>query len=227
MEIKTPVLVINLKTYQESLGKNAITLAKAAESVAHHSATSSNVVLAAQATDIYMLSQHTKLPIFAQHIDAVEEGNRTGSITPQAAKEAGAIGTLINHSEKRIPEAQIEKTVELCKKHGLMTIICAESPEEAKKLAKFNPDFIAIEPPELIGGKVSVSDAKPEVITGTVELIPNHKVLCGAGVQNKHDAEVAAKLGSKGLLVASGIVKAKDPAHIIKEMLDGLKEGSK
>jgi triosephosphate isomerase (TIM) len=213
--INEPILVINLKTYPEGTGKNAHELLKAAEEVSKN-----NVILAVQAIDIRELS-NSSIPIFAQHIDAVEEGNRTGSVTPQAIKDAGAKGTLINHSEHRIPQEQIKKTVELCKKHGLTTIICAESPQEAEKLAEYNPDYIAIEPPELIGGNISVSEAKPEVITDTVERIKNTKVLCGAGVKTRKDSEIAIRLGSKGLLVASGIVKAKDKKQAIKDLLDG------
>ncbi len=216
--IQEPILVINLKTYPEGTGNNAHALLKAAEEVSDN-----NVILAVQAIDIRYLSEHSKIPIFAQHIDPFEEGNRTGSITAQAIKDAGAKGTLINHSEKRIPSEQIGKTVEICRKHGLKTIICAESPEEAEKLSKYNPDYIAIEPPELIGGDISVSTAKPEVITNTVERIKHIHVLCGAGVKNENDSRIAVKLGSRGLLVASGIVKSKDQKKAIQDLLNGFK----
>lgn len=216
--IQEPILVINLKTYPEGTGNNAHALLKAAEEVSDN-----NVILAVQAIDIRYLSEHSKIPIFAQHIDPFEEGNRTGSITAQAIKDAGAKGTLINHSEKRIPSEQIGKTVEICRKHGLKTIICAESPEEAEKLSKYNPDYIAIEPPELIGGDISVSTAKPEVITNTVERIKHIHVLCGAGVKNEKDSRIAVKLGSRGLLVASGIVKSKDQKKAIQDLLNGFK----
>jgi triosephosphate isomerase (TIM) len=217
--MEKPILIINLKTYPEGTGKQALKLLKASQAVADN-----DVILAAQAVDLRMLTKKSKLQIFVQHVDAVEEGNRTGHITPQAAKDAGASGTLINHSEHRIPAEQINKTIELCKKYGLTTVVCAESPEEAETLAKFNPDYIAIEPPELIGGDISVSKAKPEVITNTVSKVPL-KVLCGAGVKTKEDAKIAVKLGSKGLLVASGIVKAKQQKKAIKELLDGMTEG--
>lgn len=217
--IKEPILIVNLKTYPEGTGKNAHALLKAAEDV-----TEENIILAVQAVDIRYLSEHSRVPIFAQHIDPVEEGNRTGSITPQSAKDAGAQGTLINHSEHRISEEQIKKTVELCRKHGLISVVCAESPMEAEKFAKHNPDYIAIEPPELIGGDISVSTAKPEVITNTVRAIPHTKVLCGAGVKTENDSRIAIKLGSKGLLVASGIVKAKDQKKAIIDLLNGFKQ---
>ncbi|MGV8168904.1 MAG: triose-phosphate isomerase [Candidatus Nanoarchaeia archaeon] len=216
-----PILIINLKTYPEGTGKQAMKLLRAAESL-----TQGNIILAAQAVDLRALAKKAKVPIYAQHVDAVEEGNRTGYLTPQAVKDAGAAGTLINHSEHRIPEEQIKKTIELCRKYSLATVVCAENPEEAERLAKLYPDFIAIEPPELIGGDISVSKAKPEVITNTVQKVIV-SVLCGAGVKTKEDAKKAIELGSKGLLVASGVVKAKAPKKAIKELLDGMKHGMK
>ncbi|MFA6073744.1 MAG: triose-phosphate isomerase [Candidatus Woesearchaeota archaeon] len=212
-----PILIINLKTYPEGTGKNATKLLKAAEAC-----TNDNIILAVQAIDIRTLSKKTKVPIFAQHVDAMEEGNKTGHLTIHSIKDAGAQGTLINHSEHRISEEQIKKTIELCKKYNLLTVLCAETPEEAEKFSIYSPDFIAIEPPELIGGDISVSRAKPEVITNTVNKVPTIKVLCGAGVKTKDDAKKAIELGSKGLLVASGIVKAKQQKKAIKELLDGM-----
>jgi len=211
------ILIINLKTYNEGTGKAALKLLRAAQTC-----TQNNVILAAQAIDIRLLAKKGTVPIYAQHIDCVEEGNKTGSITPMAIKDAGAQGTLINHSEHRIPEEQIKKTIELCRKYELKCIVCAETPDEAEKFSKYYPDYIAIEPPELIGGDISVSKAKPEVITDTVRRTTIN-VLCGAGVKNKEDAKKAIELGSKGLLVASGIVKAKNQKKAIKELLDGMK----
>ncbi|MGV8162711.1 MAG: triose-phosphate isomerase [Candidatus Nanoarchaeia archaeon] len=215
--MEKPILIINLKTYPEGTGKAALKLLRAAEAV-----TQGNVILAVQAVDLRLLAKKAKMPLYAQHVDAVDEGNKTGYLTPLAAKDAGASGTLINHSEHRIPEEQIKKTIELCRKYSLATIVCAESPEEAEKLSKLYPDYIAIEPPELIGGDISVSKAKPEIITNTVNKVTVN-VLCGAGVKTKEDARKAIELGSKGLLVASGIVKAKNPKKAIKELLDGMK----
>jgi len=100
--------------------------------------------------------------------------------------------------------------------------------EDAEKIAYLNPDFIAVEPPELIGGTVSVSDAKPEIISSSVKavkLINNKiKVLCGAGIHNKDDVKKAIKLGAEGVLVASGIVKAENQKTALRDLVNGFKE---
>jgi triosephosphate isomerase len=219
--MEKPLLIVNLKTYPEGTGKQALKLLKASEAVSE-----GNVILAAQAVDLRLLTKKARLPIYAQHVDAFDEGNRTGHFTPQAAKDAGASGTLINHSEHRIPEEQIKKTIELCRKYGLATVACAETPDEAERLARLYPDHIAIEPPELIGGDLSISKAKPELITNTINKV-TISVLCGAGVKTKEDAKTAVRLGSRGLLVASGVVKAKQQKKAIKELLEGMNAGMK
>jgi triosephosphate isomerase len=52
----------------------------------------------------------------------------------------------------------------------------------------------------------------------SVEKIP---VLCGAGVKNGEDVRKAKELGAKGILVASGVVKAENPEEAIRDLLEG------
>lgn len=218
MDIKTPVIIINFKTYEQGTGDNAVKLAKICEKY--------GVVCAVQAPDIARITRVINTPVIAQHIDNVGYGKHTGSIFPHAVKEAGAIGTLINHSEKRLRINIIEDTIKICKKLELYSIVCAKNPKEAQKIAKLKPDFITIEPPKLIGGKISVSQAKPELITQSVKAVAkvskNIPVLCGAGIHTKQDVETALKLGAKGIIVASGVVKAKDSEKVLKELVEGL-----
>ena len=51
----------------------------------------------------------------------------------------------------------------------MTSVVCAKTPDEVANIAKFDPDFIAIEPPELIGSGKSVSKHKPSVITRSVQ----------------------------------------------------------
>ena len=138
---------------------------------------------------------------------------------------AGAKGTLINHSEHQVNMKTIEANIQKCKELGLISVCCAATPRKAMEIAKFSPDFISIEPPELIGGKVSVSKAKPGVIKDTVKLVekvnPDIKVLCGAGVGTTEDVEKAVELGSNGVLVASAIVKSNNPEKVIRDLIKG------
>lgn len=216
------LLIINFKTYREATGKNAEILAKKLESVSE----GSKVILAVQNADIYRIGRSTKLKIFAQHIDAEEFGAHTGKDIAEALKENGACGTLINHSEDRAELETIRKCVERCRASKLISVVCADTPELAEKAACFNPDYIAIEPPELIGSNISVSKAKPEVVTATIEKVrkinPSIHVLCGAGITSGEDVAKAVELGCKGVLVASGIVKAAKPEDKLKEFVDAL-----
>ncbi|MEM2739506.1 MAG: triose-phosphate isomerase, partial [Candidatus Bathyarchaeia archaeon] len=64
----------------------------------------------------------------------------------------------------------------------------------------------------------------PEAVTDALKLVgmvnPRVIVLCGAGISRGEDVKVALQLGTKGVLLASGVVKAKDPYSILREMAD-------
>ena len=221
--MKVPVIIINFKTYKESTGEKAVELAKKCENIAKK--TGKEIVVAVQAADIYRVSKAVSIPVFSQHVDAAEQGQNTGAVTTESAKEAGASGTLINHSEKRLRVDEIETILKKAKKLGMITVVCANDPATGGALSKLNPDFIAVEPPELIGGDTSVSTARPEVIEEAVKNVCGDnkckRVIVGAGIKTKKDVQKAASLGSIGVLVASGIVKAKDPEKELKELAEG------
>ncbi|HUT81779.1 MAG TPA: triose-phosphate isomerase [Candidatus Bathyarchaeia archaeon] len=220
MDISYPLLLVNFKTYREGTGKKALELAKTCEKVANE--TNICIAIAVQATDIRMIASEVKIPVFAQHVDPILAGSNTGQIFIEAIKEAGAVGTLINHSEMKIKLASIAKIIDFTKEYNLFSCVCSSTSKIAGAVAVLEPNCCAIEPPELIGSGISVSTAKPEIISETVEIINkiNPKVipLCGAGITNNSDVKKALELGTKGILVASGVVKAKDPEQILTEM---------
>ncbi|PIN79154.1 triose-phosphate isomerase [Candidatus Woesearchaeota archaeon CG06_land_8_20_14_3_00_33_13] len=222
--LKTPIIIVNFKTYKESTGDNAIKLAEICNKTAKETKTS--IAIAVQSTDIYKISKIVSIPVLSQHIDAIDFGKNTGFLLPESIKQAGAEATLLNHSEHRLDFELLKIFIERAKQAGLKTIVCAKDVEDAKKIAGLSPDFIAVEPPELIGGKISVSEAKPEVISDSVKAIKSInkkiKVLCGAGIHNKDDVKKAVKLGADGILVASGIVKAGNQEAALKDLVDGL-----
>ncbi|MFH1053562.1 MAG: triose-phosphate isomerase [Candidatus Woesearchaeota archaeon] len=227
MKLKTPVIIINFKTYKSATGKNALNLAKICEKVAKKN--KANIAVAVQDADIYRVSSNVKIPVLAQHIDDINFGSHTGATLAEDVRQNGAVGTLLNHSEKRIPKKTIGRCIKRAKKNRLITIVCAPSASVGKSLFSFNPDFIAVEPPKLIGGKISVSTAKPEIITKSVHSICGRKIhLCknlivGAGVHTTQDVKIALELGSVGVLVASGITKAKNPEKALADLVKGLK----
>jgi triosephosphate isomerase len=223
--IKYPLILVNLKTYREGMGENAIRLAKIAEQI--HLKTGASIALAPQFADIKLLVEASETPIFCQHVDPVGFGQFTGHILPESVAEAGCMGTLINHSERQLPLESIKATIKRAREADLVTIVCVDNVEKGREVAAFSPDAIAIEPPELIGSGISVSKAKPEIVSGAVAAIRHVntkiKVLCGAGITNGDDVIAAQKLGADGILVASGVVKAKDPQVALLDLARSLK----
>jgi len=215
------MIVVNFKTYSEASGTKAVEIAEACRKAA--SETGEKVIVAPQPQDLIRTDGIEK---FSQHVDPVEPGSHTGHILPENIEQSSASGTLINHSERRIDPEKIEKSVERCKDLDLTTIICAQSPKECEELSKLEPDFIAYEPPELIGGDTSVSDAKPKLIEEAVER-SEVDLLTGAGIKSGKDVEKSIDLGCKGVLVASGVVKAENPYKAVKDLCNGLKNTSK
>jgi triosephosphate isomerase len=227
--MRLPLILVNFKTYLEALGENAIKLAKICESVSKEY--KANIAIAPQFFDLSNIVKKVRIPVLAQHIDPIEKnGMHTGNILAENLKKIGVVGTLISHSERRLKLKEIEKCIEVAKKFDLISIVCSEDPKKSRKIAKFNPDFIAIEPPELIGTGISVSKAKPEIITKSIKKIhdvnPKVKVLCGAGITTGEDVERALKLGTVGILVASGVVKAKNPKKVLIEFAKAIKQTS-
>jgi triosephosphate isomerase len=215
-----PLFVVNFKTYEQSTGENAVKLAKAIEKAASKKK-GVETIIAVQPTDLWQVSKSVNIPVFAQHLDPVEPGAHTGWILPQALKAAGAAGTLLNHSERRLDLASLEKSIAAARAQGLRVIACADTPETAASVARLKPDCLAIEPPELIGGDVSVSTARPGIITDTLSVAGGTPVLVGAGIKTAEDVSIGRRLGAAGILVASGIVKAADPAKAALDMLGG------
>lgn len=217
------MIIINFKLYKNTFGKGALKLAKICKKVMYESKI--EVVLAVSPVDIYKIKKETGLKLYCQNIDEYEDGRWTGWISANQMKKAGASGTLLNHSEHKIPPGKVKKILKN-KRKGFEIVLCVRSIGQAEKWAlKTKPDFIAYEPSYLIASKDrSVSSEKPEAVKRLVKMCGKIPVLVGAGVKNKKDVEIALKLGAKGVLVASDIVCADDPEKELKEMIEGFKK---
>jgi triosephosphate isomerase (TIM) len=224
-KLRPPMIIVNFKTYSEATGRRAVELAKSAEKVYRKTNVSTGV--APQFVDIAAVAEAVEIPVFAQHVDPIKPGGFTGHVLADSIKDAGAVGTLINHSERQLKLSEIDEIIKLTKEKKLLSLVCANNPSISAAVATLKPNMIAIEPPELIGSGIPVSKAKPEVITDTIKVVrevnPKVTILCGAGISHGEDVSAAAKLGTQGVLVASGIVKAKDPYAIICEFADAMK----
>ncbi len=218
MELKEPSYIVNFKAYEGGTGARALELARVIEEFAKKTGTDFGV--AVQPTDIELVASSVELPVFAQHIDPVGFGSHTGHILPEAVVSAGAVGTLLNHSERRLGLDALEASVKRAHEVGLQVVACAKDAEEAGRISRFadKPDFIAIEPPDLIGGDVSVSSARPDIISEGVEAVGGVPLLVGAGVKTYEDVKKAVGLGAVGVLLASGVVKAEDAVEALEKL---------
>jgi len=225
-KFQTPIIIVNFKTYFEATGKRAIELAKKAERVSDE--TKVSIGVAPQFADISIVAEAVDIPVFAQHLDPIKPGSYTGHVLAESMKEAGAVGTLINHSERQLKLSDINEVIEITHRNDLLSVVCANNPNISAAVATLKPDIIAIEPPELIGTGIPVSKAKPEVVTGTIKVVRevNSKVtiLCGAGISRGDDVAAALRLGTQGVLVASGIVMAKDQYRVLREFAKATKQ---
>lgn len=215
-------LIINLKAYKAATGAAAKHLLSVFDGV---DTGESRLIVAVNPVDIHLASA-TPLTVYAQHVDPVTYGSHTGHITPEAAKNQGCDGTLLNHSECKRDHDVLRDTLVRTEDAGLNTVVCASSLDELASLTPLNADAFAIEPPELIGGQTSVSTAEPELIDDAASQASTEgkPLLCGAGVKTAEDVRRAKDLGAAGVLVASGVVKAERPVQATENLLSGFND---
>ncbi len=220
--IRTPLILVNFKTYIEATGKRGVELAKIADQVSRDSGVT--IAVAPQFTDLKTVTEAVEIPVFSQHIDPIKPGAYTGHVLADAVKAAGASGTILNHSERRIKISEIEEILSLARVSDLASVVCTDTPGVSAAVASLSPDMIAIEPPDLIGTGVAVSKARPELITNAIKRIRSVNgyvdILCGAGVSTAEDVGKALELGTHGVLVSSSVVKGTNPGQLLENMTD-------
>jgi triosephosphate isomerase (TIM) len=217
-------LVINLKNYNEISGDNSSKIVQDAKnaSLLNHK----DIIIAPPPSSILALSK-IRIPLISQHVDDVLLGATTGFIVPEIIKSHGAVGSLINHSEHKIEHSHIKNLVKRLRELDMISIVCADDLDEVRAVSRYSPDFLAIEPPELIGKGVAVSKANPSIVMNSVQVVkgisPDVKVLCGAGIVSKYDVQKAFELGVEGILISSGVVKSSSWYSKILELSSVLK----
>ena len=217
-----PLIIINFKSYKEAQGAKAVKLAEECAAAGGKA----DVIVVPALHDLAMVSNSVKIRVFSPHIDIAEHGAYTGHVTAAGLCAAGVRGALVNHSERAVSRKHVVEAVDVCKRYGLVSVVCAPTLKAVKNVLKdCEPDFIAYEPPELIGGDVSVTSASQDIIKSAAVMVKKSgrrtKLLCGAGVKTGEDVSVALRLGAVGVLVASGVVKAKKPADAVRNLVSG------
>ncbi|PSQ67315.1 MAG: triose-phosphate isomerase [Halobacteriales archaeon SW_9_67_24] len=212
-------VLVNLKAYPS----DPVGIATAARDVAAESDV--RIAVSPQAAHLERVAE-TGVETWAQHVSPVEHGSHTGSTLAEAVADAGAVGTLVNHSERRLRLADIDGALDAADRADLETIVCANNPPQVGAAAALGPDGVAVEPPELIGGDVSVSQADPDIVENAVDAAAavddSVDVLCGAGISSGEDLVSAGDLGASGVLLASGVAKADEPKEALADLVDPL-----
>ncbi len=218
-----PLFVLNLKTFPAVLGAGALEIARQFADAGRTAGVA--VALAPAASDLASVAQLGALPVLAQHVDAVDTGPTTGFLPVGALIADGVRGSLVNHSEHPLSRVAIRAVTSRLAVTGLIAVVCARDARVAGSLARLRPPYVAVEPPELIGGDRAVSTAKPEVIVRSVEAVrsvsPATRLLCGAGIRGRTDVRRALELGADGILVASAVALAPRPREALVELLSG------
>lgn len=211
------MIVVNFKIYEETFGDKALGLAKICQKVSKK--TQVKIIPAVSALNAISIKNELGMEVWLQNTDEMFEGAKSGAISPLQAKHLGISGTLINHSENRKKPGTIKKML-VNWPDGFKVMLCLGSLGQAESWAKnLKPDFIAYEPKSLIGSKdKSVASEKPEVIKNMVDKYPKIPVFVGAGIHSIKDVEASLKLGAKGILISTYIVKSNNPEKKLEEL---------
>lgn len=221
MDLRVPIFIVNFKSY--IWGRKALELAKIVEEVAKERSVYLCVI--PQIVDIPPIAKETKVPVFAPHMDNLTPGRGTGRILPEAVKEAGAAGVLLNHAENRLSFTDISETIKKAREVNLISIVGSSTAEEARAIATLAPDVIISEPPSRIGTLQSVGRDK-EFVTQSIKNVKNVDlkiiVICGAGVSSGRDVAELVRLGVEGTGASRAICEAKEPLVILTDMVEAL-----
>jgi len=222
---KLPIFEMGLKGYL--FGKKALDFAKAADEISKKYEVT--IIFDPQFVDIPLIAKETEsILIFAQHMDFMEIGRGVGKILPEALKEAGAIGSILNHAEHRVELNHIFNSIRRADEVGLVTLVCTDSPQEAAAVAKLNPNIILSEPPALIESGTSVAKVLKnfiyEAIKNVKEINPKIIIGSGAGVKDADDIKEIISMGVELTGSTSAILKSADPIKTLEEMVDSMKK---
>lgn len=218
-------LIINLKNYLETSGDNTIKLVKDAEKVSER--LNVEIIVSPPQPSLALIVKQTNLKVISQHVDLKKIGSTTGYYVPEIIDKAGARGSLINHSEHPIEITEIKQLIEKLKELNLLSFVCVKTTKELKEILEFGPNYIAIEPTELIGTQKSISSEKPFLIRECQQMVSTKdqisELICGAGINKKEDVKMALEYGAKGILVSSSITKASNWYEKIFELASAFK----
>ena len=218
--ISKPFFIFNPKSYL--YGQELYDLVDTAEDLADVYKDKISILVTGPCADLVNMVKLTKNAIIsAQHMDSLELGRGMGFITAESLRNIGVKACFLNHAEHPMSLAELSKAINRARENCIETIVCADSIEEAKAIAKLNPDVILCEPTELIGtGKVSDDSYIEKTNEAIREVNSNILVMQAAGISTADDVYRTIKLGADGTGCTSGIVKADNPHEMLRDMVE-------
>ncbi|MFA7637024.1 MAG: triose-phosphate isomerase [Monoglobales bacterium] len=185
-----------------------------------------DIILDVPDTEIFNIAKNTgRVHVYSQHMDSLPVGSGMGRTLPEALKAAGAVGVVLNHAEHKLSLDEIAEAIKRADEIGLATMVCADSVEEVKAVAKLSPNILVAEPTELIGtGKPADKEYVDEVIKCIREINPDIKPFPSAGVSKAEDCYNIIKAGSSASGCSSAIAKAENPLALAEEMIAAVRK---
>lgn len=222
-KISTPFFEFGPKAYM--YGKELLELMKKIDKLAQKY--DMDVLADIQTTDLRLIAENTseRIHVYAQHMDSIPVGRGMGTILPEAVKATGAVGVMLNHAECKLTLDEIKEAIKRADEVGLATIVCADTEDEIKAVAKMNPNIVVAEPSELIGTGIAVGR---EYVDACIKLVkdinPEILVLPSAGISCGNDCYNIIKAGADASGSSSAICKAEDPAKMTEEMMAAVRK---
>ena len=216
-KIKQPFFEYGPKCYM--YGETLLKIAKGLDELAKKYDV--DVVLDVPDTEIFNIARNVeRVHVYSQHMDSLPIGKGMGKSLPEALKAAGAVGVMLNHAERKLTLKEIELAIKRADEVGLATMVCADSIEEVKAIAKLGPNILVAEPTELIGtGKPADKEYVDEVIKVIREINPDIKPFPSAGISKGEDCYNIIKAGASASGCSSAIAKAENPLALAEEMI--------
>lgn len=185
-----------------------------------------DVILDVPDTEIRYIAENTKrIHVYSQHMDSIPVGKGMGRTLGEAVKDAGAVGVMLNHAEHKLTIEEIAEAIKRADELGLATMVCADSIDEVKAIAKLGPNILVAEPTELIGtGKPADKEYVDEVIRVIKEINPDIKPFPSAGISKGEDCYNIIKAGASASGCSSAIAKAENPLALAEEMIAAVRK---
>ncbi|WP_460054395.1 triose-phosphate isomerase [Pseudolactococcus yaeyamensis] len=217
--VKAPFFMFNPKSYLygEELLKMAVKADELAEKYPEIT-----VFVTCPFADISTVAATTQnIIVTAQHMDGIQPGRGMGHVLPESIYAAGARAVFLNHAERALTLAELTASMKRARELEILTIVCADSLEEALAVAMLNPDIILCEPTELIGTGQTSDDSYINETNEAVRAINKDVLIMQAsGVSTAEDVYHILSIGAHGTGCTSGITNAGSPIKMLEDMVE-------